>query len=150
MTDSKKYIKKTPKKAVNQKLITSDSNDEQKIKKNKFDSKTYQIKGVVTSSRISQPLFEICFEVDSSVNEYDFAKLIQEAVSAARESEKYREIQKNNYYKFRKLGVPYSEIYPQIERRWAMMDKKERDTFRSKMRQDYSRRERKKRGDKTS
>jgi hypothetical protein len=108
----------------------------------KFNKKrSYEIHFFVMSSRmIEQPFFSFFIEVEGSLNEFDFAKVLEEATNSNFDSRVFREWQKNQYYKLRMMGIEPDEIYSRLDLRYSMMDKNEKTLFRSRLKADFRRR----------
>lgn len=85
------------------------------------------------------PLYLFAFDVDEEFNGLVLAHSLIEKQDEFFKSKQFWNIQKKMYYRLRKSRVKPSEIYPQLEPRWEMMDSKERTALRDKLTKDFGR-----------
>jgi hypothetical protein len=115
------------------------------------NTKNYFISFCIFSSRIKEkPIWIHSIEVTGKANEFDFVKTFTERVEDYFNSKEFKVAQKQKYHKLRKQGVKFTEIYPQIEPRYLMMDRNEKLKFRKRLTKGYTRKRAKQKGNKNS
>lgn len=98
----------------------------------------YEIRILVYSSRIKDnPIWERKSYVDGRINEAELQVRLDRQMDEQTNSIEHKAIQKQLYYRLRLKGVPFTEIYPQIEPNYSKMDAKEQKKFRNKMAKFY-------------